>query len=274
MARAALGTGVLQELIALASGPQAGDEAGVAAAVEKQFAQLTPEDLAALQGRLAAAEGDDETDTTPYELLTMGVQASMDKRMQTARADIDALLQSDGDIDQNIRDCLKEQDTPLPIMAVLQMNYEKSRSSGAEEQAAAMQYVLQIMSDELESQVPLANRLINQLLGCPDAASRKTRIREILLQADKRTFGSSKVTVKEISAALVQLVEDAVERYSKDDGSEASAATNKQALKGTLELVRKVGIDCGVVVGEVNGAETQEEFVGALTPLFEALSNL
>mmetsp|Transcript_82925 Transcript_82925/g.231250 ORF Transcript_82925/g.231250 Transcript_82925/m.231250 type:complete len:336 (-) Transcript_82925:85-1092(-) len=257
-------SGTLDELIATASAA-GDDQAPVAAAVDAAFAQLKPDDLADLQARFAAAaQQGDEAALGSMKLLTACIQSAMETRMEKAKNDIDSLLMSSGDIDQNIRECLGQQDSPLPIMSVLQMNLERAKATKQDRQAQALSYVLRVMSAELEKDVPAANRLVSRLLRSEDSATRKDLLRGALQGSE------ADVTPAELAEALVQLVNDADRRFKLESTSEAAM----QARQGTLQLIRRVAIDTGVVVGEVLGDDKQGQFTEDLQPMFEALSTL
>jgi len=246
------GASLLDELISTA-GTASSDE--LAAKVDASFQQLTPDDLNALQARLAAAADDTKAQ---LELLTGCIQAAMEKRMAQAKLDLDSLLMSSGDIEANIRACLERQDSPLPIMAVLQMNIAKAKQDGQEMQERALTFIFAKMNAVLEERVPLASRVLMKMLSLEDRAARKALLREHLTPRAEEVEAAS-----ELTGAIVKLVADVESTY--DSG---------ERLKKTLELVRGVALDAGVVVGEVYGEEEQTGYTERLQPLFEALSRV
>jgi len=253
---AAAAHGLLEDLVNLAA---SSSEQELNARVDADFGKLTPDDLNALQGRLETA---DVGSRPQLELLTRSIQASMEKRMEQAKLDIDSLLMSSGDIDDNIRRCLERQDSPLPIMAVLQMNIGKARRDGLQKQEQALVFIFSKINAELERKVPVANRVLTRMLSIGESAERREFLRGHLSQQ-----GADEAGPEALAGAIVQLVAD-VERRFADGG----AGFGGESREGTLELLRQVALDAGVVVGEVSGEEAQGVFSEQLGPLFEALS--
>lgn len=248
----------MDELLHLSS---TADRDELAALVDASFGRLTPQDLSALEARLKMAD----EDTMPHvQLLTRCIQASMERRMEVAKHDIDDLLMSSGDIDKNIRECLLRQDSPLPILAVLQMNIERAARGGQEQQVRALTYVFQNMNAELEKEVALVNRVLIRLLGMEDRSAGRELLRKHL---DTRADGEAKLS-EELASAIVQLVADVEQQFaSVSDGSDG-----KNTREDTLKLVRRVAIDAAMVVNERYGEDEQGRFAQQLQPLFEALS--
>lgn len=248
-------SGVVDELLELAT---KGDNEQVAIAVDTGFGRLKPEDIASLQVRLSSAQ----EELKPAIALVVGcIQKSMDKRMEGAKAEIDALLISSGDIDQNIRECLARQDSPVPIMSLLQMNIARAQQSEKEQQFRALTYVFKVMEAELEKVAPPADVLIRKCLGIGDKAERQQLLR-VSLSSDA---GSTAVQPEALSAALVKLVEDAEGSISADDAAQPSVVE-------TLKSIRSVALDAALIVKQVFGKKASGEFTDDLQPLFQALS--
>lgn len=237
-------------------------------AVDSGFKTIKPEDLTALQARVAQAEEvGDETTKGNLVKVTQALQVCMDKRMAQAAKDIDELLQSTGDIDGNIRSCFSRQDSPLPIMAVLQMNMAKAKETGQETQLMALEYVFKIVSSELEEKlVPPAKRVLGRLLTSDDTAARRKLLKGVLAPE----MGQS-IDPDELSEALVQMVED-TEKVYEESGKGGAGSPNAESRAGSLELIQSAAIDAGVVIGQVHGPERQSSFTSSLRPLFEALT--
>jgi len=250
IATAAVPSGVLTELLVLAKD----EDAGLVQAVDDKFGKLTPQDLSSLDARLKNA---DEAEQKRLQKLQASIQASMEKRMESAKKDIDELLTSSGSIDDNIRETLEKQESPLPIMALLQMNMARAQKNGQERQLQALAYVFNGMNAELEKQVPLANRVLMRLLGMEDKGAR----RELL--AKHVDEGGHP---KELAEAIVKLVADAEEQFAT-----LGSGPEGQSRSGTLELIRKVAIDAALVIGEELGDSEQDEFTEQLQPLFDAM---
>jgi len=250
IATAAAPSGVLTELLVLADV----EDAGLVQAVDDKFGQLTPQDLSSLDARLKNA---DEAEQKRLQKLQASIQASMEKRMESAKKDIDELLTSSGSIDDNIRETLEKQESPLPIMALLQMNMARAQKNGQERQLQALAYVFNGMNVELEKQVPLANRVLMRLLGMEDKGARRE-----LLAKHVGEGGHP----KELAEAIVKLVADAEEQFAT-----VGSGPEGQSRSGTLELIKKVAIDAALVIGEELGDSEQDEFTEQLQPLFDAM---
>jgi len=250
IATAATPSGVLTELLVLANA----EDAGLAKAVDDKFGKLTPQDLSMLDARLKSA---DETEQQKFAKLQASIQVSMEKRMESAKQDIDDLLKSSGNIDDNIRETLGKQESPLPIMALMQMNMAAAQQKGQEKQLQALAYVFNGMNTELEKQVPVANRVLMKLLGMEDKQAR----REVLVNHVGQGGNS-----KELAEAIVKLVADAEEQFAT-----VGSGPEGETRSGTLELIRKVAIDAALMIGEELGDSEQDKFTEQLQPLFDAM---
>ncbi|CAK0837009.1 unnamed protein product [Prorocentrum cordatum] len=198
------------------------------------------------------------------EALTKGIQAAMEKRMQSATKDISELLSSSGDINQNIKDCLSRQDSPLPIMTVLQMNLAKAEKGSQQEKA--LSYIFNVMNQELlQKKVPTVLKVLSTLLATPEAPVRRKVLKDHLaaMEAEGHRVEA------DLSSAIVELVREAEVQFTGQN------VETPQRVE-TLELIRRTAIDAGVVIAEVYGDEDsfleQDMFTNELGPLFEALS--
>mmetsp|Transcript_14062 Transcript_14062/g.30430 ORF Transcript_14062/g.30430 Transcript_14062/m.30430 type:complete len:307 (-) Transcript_14062:45-965(-) len=254
------GSDVLDMLMSKA---ESADKAELDAVVDKEFPRLTPEDMTLLQSRFANAVDDDKP---TMEALTLSIQAAMEGRMQKARKEIDTLLQSSGDIGQNIRDVLKNQDTPIPMISLLQINIQQAAKNGNKQQEQALTYILQVMAQEMQQQVPPTTRLLSRLLSTETSEERRSLLRAHLstMAEDK---GGNEGAMLDLSSAIVSVVADAEMQFETNS---VPAETRKQ----TLELIRNIALDAGVVVGDLGGDELQGQFTDKLQPLFDALSRV
>jgi len=228
------------------------------ARVDVDFGKLTPEDLTILQVRLGS---EDDTSKEAIKALTDAIQACMGSRMESATKSLDALLMSSGNIEDNIKDCLAKQDSPLPMLAVLQLNIGKAQSAGQEKMSQALTFIYKVMSTELEKKVPPSKRVLSRALSMEASSDRRAAFRTFL----------SEVPAEEgllLGTSIVQLVADAEAQF------EQAGTTEGERRKVTLELIRGVAIDAGVVIGEAYGEEEQDNFTGQLQPLFDALSKV
>lgn len=237
---------MLDELIDAAEGAGE-DKDKVNAVVEENFGRLKPQDMAKLQTKVAS----DPSDKT-IQMLVICLQESMDKRMSSAAKDLGTLLASSGDIEANIRDVLAKQDSPLPIMTVLQMNLQKAAADGDAKMAQAMEFVFSKMNAELEKSAPPANKLLGKVLQL-EGEERKAALSEALAPG-------AEVAPEDFASALVDLVPAA---------KEASEAGGAGAT--TLSLLRDIGKAAGVLTKELHGPAKRSEFIGLLKPLFEEL---
>ncbi|CAE7504039.1 SIDT1 [Symbiodinium sp. CCMP2592] len=226
-------------------------------AVDASFAQLSPQDLAALQLRLSQTEA---SSRKPLERLLGTIQKSMEARMETATKEIEALMQSSGNIDDNIRECLQRQDSVLPIMAVLQMNIGRAQKAGNQQLEKALTYLYNIMNQEIESKVPMVNRVLSRCLSTEDSDAR----RELLAAYFAETAGEEEAAKrpKSTASAIVGLVSEA----------QAQATQPGLDLTSALQRIRGVALDVGVVLGEVFDDKVQERFMEDIQPLFDALA--
>jgi len=196
----------------------------------------------------------------PLERLLGTIQKSMEARMETATQEIEALMQSSGNIDDNIRECLQRQDSVLPIMAVLQMNIGRAQKAGNQQLEKALTYLYNIMNQEIESKVPMVNRVLSRCLSTEDSDAR----RELLAAYFAETAGEEEAAKrpKSTASAIVGLVSEA----------QAQATQPGLDLTSALQRIRGVALDVGVVLGEVFDDKVQERFMEDIQPLFDALA--
>ncbi|CAE8685204.1 unnamed protein product [Polarella glacialis] len=154
--------GVLGELLQLATAEGESADAQLIAQVNANFGRISPQDLSDLQSKVAAA---DEDARPALGRLSLAIQQSMESRMAGAAKDLQELLMSSGEIQENIRNCLAKQDSPLPIMAVLQMNLAKSQQTGNKQQEQGLTFVFNAMNQILDEKVPLVSRILSRCLS-------------------------------------------------------------------------------------------------------------
>mmetsp|Transcript_68971 Transcript_68971/g.180780 ORF Transcript_68971/g.180780 Transcript_68971/m.180780 type:complete len:319 (+) Transcript_68971:59-1015(+) len=257
---AASGSDLLDELMRVAD---TGDKEQLDEVVDKNFGRLAPEDLTLLQTRFAAAVDDDKP---AMEAITLSIQAAMENRMQSAKLEIDKLLQSSGDIDANIRAVLKKQDSPMPLISILQINIQQAKANGGTQQEQALTYILTVMAKELQQQVPLTTRLLSRLLATDESEERRALLRAHMTSMQESKSGAAGAAA-ELGDAIVAVVADAEMQFEANSVPE-------ETQKQTLELIRNIALDAGVVVGDTGGDEMQGKFTDKLQPLFDALSKV
>ncbi|CAE8641579.1 unnamed protein product, partial [Polarella glacialis] len=169
--------GVLGELLQLATAEGESADAQLIAQVNANFGRISPQDLSDLQSKVAAA---DEDARPALGRLSLAIQQSMESRMAGAAKDLQELLMSSGEIQENIRNCLAKQDSPLPIMAVLQMNLAKSQQTGNKQQEQGLTFVFNAMNQILDEKVPLVSRILSRCLSTEDSSARQELLRSFL----------------------------------------------------------------------------------------------
>eukprot|EP00435_Cladocopium_sp_Y103_P051843 s401_g16.t1 len=218
---------------------------------------MTVEDMAALQLQLAQTEGDART---PIQRLLSSIQKAMESRMAAVTKDIEALMQSSGNIEENIRECLQKQEW----------------SGGFSERALTFLYTT--INEELESKVPMVNR----------AEPRRELLKAYF--AEESEEESSSIDDVDRARLIIWLTTIGMElelEYLKDKPQlmadallglvkEAQAQKGQKGfdLKGALLRIREVALDVGVAQGEVCGDEVSEKFLEAMGPLTDACADL
>jgi len=99
-------------------------------------------------------------------------------------------------------------------------------------------------------------KVISRLISTEDQGARQGLLQGVLEAQEG-------IKVGDLASELLQLVEDAEARFS-----DPATAPQKEA---TLELIKGVSFDAGVVIGEVFGDDEQEDFSEQMMPLFIAL---
>eukprot|EP00434_Breviolum_minutum_P035522 symbB.v1.2.031447.t2/scaffold3649.1/size52700/3 len=159
-------------------------------------------------------------------------------------------MQSSGNIEANIRDCLDRQENVLPIIAVLQMNIARAQKAQNQQLERALTFLYNTINEQMESQVPMVNR---------DSDARRE-----LLKAYFAEESEEEEKPQLMAQAIVGLVKEA-------QGQRGQKGFD---LKSALERIREVALDVGVVQGEVCAPEVQDTFMEDMEPLFDAYANL
>ncbi|CAJ1363226.1 unnamed protein product [Effrenium voratum] len=187
----------------------------------------------------------------------------MESRMGGAMKDVEALMQSSGDIEENIRQCLARQESVLPLVAVLQMNIGRAQKSGNQQMERALTFLYNTINQELESKVPMVNRVLSRCLSTEDSEARRELLKVYF--SDPNSDEEASERPKSMSSAIVGLVREA----------QGQASQPGLDLKGALARIREVALDVGVVLAEVDEAsEVQSQFLEDLQPLFDATDAL
>ncbi|CAK9078896.1 SID1 transmembrane family member 1, partial [Durusdinium trenchii] len=220
--------------------------------VDTQFGQISPQDMATLQLRLAQTEGDARK---PMEKVLGQIQKSMEARMEGATKEIEALMQSSGNIADNIRECISRQESLLPMIAVLQMNIARAQKAKNEQLERALTFLYNTINEEMESKVPMVNRVLSRCLSTEDPEPRRELLKVYFSEK------SEEDKPKLMAEAIVGLAKEA-------QGQKDQAGFD---LESALGRIREVALDVGVVASEVCGEEVQEQFMEDIQPLFDLL---
>jgi len=242
----------LPELLTLA---ESAEDQALEAEVDANFKSISPQDMATLQLRLSQSEGDSRK---PIQRLLASIQKSMESRMEAATKDIEALMQSSGNIEANIRDCLDRQENVLPIIAVLQMNIARAQKTQNQQLERALTFLYNTINEQMESQVPMVNRVLSRCLSTEDSDARRELLKAYFAE------DSEEEKPQLMAQAIVGLVKEA-------QGQRGQKGFD---LKSALERIREVALDVGVVQGEVCAPEVQDTFMEDMEPLFDAYANL
>lgn len=226
--------------------------------VDTQFPKLKFQDLSDLQMKFQSSP---EGTQKGFALLTKLIQQSLESRMANAAKDVQELLMSSGNIDDNIRECLAKQETPIPIMTVLRMNVQMAQQSGNERQEKALTYVFSAITRELEKDVPIVNRILARCLATEDEKARRELLRAYISEQQEVSETEVRPEV-DLAAAIVELVNEARSKFG----------IQGEQILSTLELIKTVGLAAGKEIYKLRGASAQETYMAALKPFFDALS--
>jgi len=271
---------ILGDLLQLAA--SAGGDEGVelAARVDTDFGKISPEDLSDLQMAIAKDGGPDDA-VSPARAVADAIQSAVDKRMVTARADIEELISNTGgDINAGIRKCLKKQDNPLPLLMVLQLNIQQAQTVGEEDKLRALMHVYTVMNEELEKKVSRVRALLNKLMRMDDESIRANLLRhhltpvEVAAAPDPLTEGdgegrpplmASLVTPDRLAAAISKLVGDT------DRQMRAAVGDSDEARFEITDRIRVIAKEARLMIGEIYGEGEMNTFGAELTPAFHTL---
>ncbi|CAE7775038.1 SIDT1 [Symbiodinium pilosum] len=139
------------------------------------------------------------------------------------------------------------------------MNIGRAQKAGNEQLEKALTYLYNVMNREIESKVPVINRVLSRCLSTEDSDAR----RELLAAyySDKNGEEEAKKRPKSTANAIVGLVSEA-----------STDAQPGLDVNSALQRIRGVALDVGVVLGEVFDDKVQERFMEDIQPLFDALA--
>jgi len=208
--------------------------------------------------------------------VAAGIQSALDQRMTAAKDAIEDLIEnSSGNVNAGIRRCLKSQESPLPILIVLQLNIEQAKSDNDEEKLRALLHINTVINEELEKKVSRVRGLLNKLLRMDDADIRGNLLRHHLTPVQVGVGPDDEDGAPQLSAALVppgrlasaisQLVSD-VDRQLRVAVGEAD-----ESRFDMIERIRLVAKEARSVIGDIYGEAEMNTFGADLTPAFTAL---
>jgi len=260
---------LLSELLELGSdgGP------ALESSVEEHFANISPEDLSELH-RKAQVEGQEGS---AARAVAEAIQASVQKRMVAAKEVIQELLYTKaGDVNLLIRKTLKAQDSPLPILMVLQANMADAQAEGDTGKTQVLMHIHTVMNEELEKKVPRVKSLLSKLLRIEDVSIRNNLLRHHLTPVEVAAapmldddgpgdLKAALVPPNRFAAAITQLVNDVDRQIVAVVGKEDESRFE------TLDRIRQVAKQARLIVGEVYGEGEMNQFGADLTPAFHVL---
>lgn len=271
--------GILGELLELASSAAEDGGQSLAARIDEDFAQISPEDLSELQMMM----GRSDSTVDQAAAVAAGIQAALDKRMSAAKNDIEELISSaHGDVNVGIRKCLKKQESPLPMLIVLQLNIEQAKSEGSagEEKMRALLHINTVINEELEKKASRVQGLLNKLLRIDDAGIRDNLLRhhltpvEVAAPPDDPFDEGLDAAPPQLAAALVppsRLAMGISQLIGNIDRQLRVAVGETDDRFEMTERIRSVAKEARLIIGEVYGEAEMNAFGADLTPAFTAL---
>merc|ERR1712032_1520034 len=185
---------------------------------------------------------------------------------------------ANSDINIGIHKCLKQAESPLPLLMVLQLNIAQAQKDGDDEKLRAFMHIYTVMNEEMEKKVSRVRALLNKLLRMEDARIRANILRHHLgpteVAAAPSPFDDEEAQPQLVAAlvppgrlasAISNLVVD-VDRQMK-----ASLGEGDEARFETLERIRTVAKEARLVIGELYGDGEMNKFGADLTPAFNTL---
>jgi len=262
---------ILGELLELAATNQG---EALAARVDADFGSISPEDLSELQ--MMIAKGGSEAEHA--QAVAAGVQSALDQRMTSAKDAIEDLIaNSQGDVNLGIRKCLKKQDSPLPLLIVLQLNVEQAKTDGEEDKLRALLHINTVINEELEKKVSRVRGLVNKLLRMDDASIRENLLRHHLTPVqvaappdDDLDIGEPQLTAAlvppgRLASTISQLVGD-IDRQLR-----VAVGEDDEGRFDMLERIRIIAKEARLIIGDIYGEGEMNAFGADLTPAFTAL---
>jgi len=272
---------IIADLLKLAAEAEADGGEALKARVDADFAKITPEDLSDIQMQVNAGNSEVDTASPAYAVIT-AVQAAVDKRMSSATRAIEDLIKSgiaQGDIHIGIRKCLKQADSPLPLLIVLQLNIAQAQKEGNEDKLRALMHIYSTMNEEMEKRVSRVRALLNKLLRMDDVNIRANILRHHLgpteVAAAPSPFDDLEETQPQLTAALVppdrlaSAISDLV--VDVDRQMKASVGEKDEARFETLDRIRTIAKEARLIIGELYGDGAMNKFGADLAPAFNTL---
>lgn len=266
---------MVAELLAAAEAASASRSwEGLRAKVDAVFDEISPEDVSELQIKVAGQEAGPAAD------LAAAIRLAAEARMGRASKLIADLIDTaDGDINQNIRKCLKQEANPLPLLMVLQLNIAEAQMDGEEDKMRVLMHIYTVMNEELEKKSSRVNALISKLMRMEEPGIRNNLLRhhltpvEVAAAAPDMDDGvpggaplmAALVPPAKLAAGIAELVGN-VDRQMR-----AAVGEHDETRFETLEKIRLVAKEARAIVGELYGEGELNEFGAALTPAFTAL---
>lgn len=265
---------MLTELLQLARDPAR--EAELAERVDADIGRFLPEDMTEL--RMMVSNPDPEQ-AAGAKAVANALEGAIGRRMENAKKVLEDMINSSvnaerGDIDVRIRKCLKDQDSPLPLLMVLQLNIAQAQNDGDEDKLRAMLHVYTVMNEELEKKVSRVRALVNKLMRMEDANIRANLLRHHLTPMEVAPSSdpdgppglmAAMVPPNRLAMGISELVQN-VDRSLK-----AIVGEDEEARFEMIERIRQVAKEARAIIGEVYSEGQMNTFSADLTPAFTAL---
>lgn len=264
-------TSFLPELLALG----ATNDPSLAARIEEVFGKLSPEDLSEIHLKATATQGDDKV---AAETVGNAIQAAIQSRMASAKEVLTDLIEnSDGDVNVRIKRILKAQESPLPLIMVLQLNIAQAQQEGDSQKAQVLIHMNTVVTEEMEKKAPRVRSLINKLVRIDDENIRDNLLRHHLTPVevgaapamDEEDGGSklmaAPVTPSKLGAGIAEVVSELDRQLKAVLGEEADQRFE------TLERIRLVAKQARFVIGDIYSEGEMDSFSTDLTPTFGTL---
>mmetsp|Transcript_40174 Transcript_40174/g.92339 ORF Transcript_40174/g.92339 Transcript_40174/m.92339 type:complete len:367 (+) Transcript_40174:47-1147(+) len=268
---------ILPELLEIAAKDDRREE--VMQMVDEELARLYPEDMMQLQVLMSDADSAAAT-------IAEAVQKAVARRMDDAGGTLQALLSGTAEINEvnaEIKKMLRNSESPMPLLTVLQLNIVEAQEAGDEAKMRALMHINTLINEELEKKAPRVAGMLNKLLRMDDASIRSNILRHHLepkevaaaMDFDGAEDEGGKEAGQPLMAAMVrpmQLVEGITQMVDNVDTQFRVAGAEADEVRyETLEKMREVAKEARAVIGELYGDAEMENFSVELTPAFRKL---